>query len=720
MNPTRRQVLAASAAMLLPRLAQSQSWAQAGDAPQLYWKLEEGGDSARETESGESDAIESRTGHAIWVGSGRNRALRLDGYSVWVQHAAAPMPLSGSELTICAWLALEAYPVDKAAIVELEGTSGSGIRLTIDKLGYLEFTARNGDTAVACKSSLPIPKSSWAHVAVSSGETQVALYLDGRLCGEATPPTARLAKVQIASVSLGRATDCPIIAEVFPTGVLNGLMKDVRVFDRQLTGGKIAGLMQEAKPDAPPDLEINGSWCDGDPQRPTYHAMPPRAWTNEPHGLIHWGGQYHLFYQKNPNGPYWGHIHWGHMTSPDLLRWTEMPVALAPEPGPDSDGCWSGSVIDFEGKLALIYTAGDGHRSTICLATSTDGSHFTKHPANPIIAEVPQGGNFPEFRDPHVWREGDTYYLIIGSAVKNVGGTALLYRSKDLVNWEFRKPLLVGDRETSGIFWEMPIFVRAGDYRVLIVCEVPGRASYWVGAWKDETFTPIHPEPRRLELFNHLLSPTPMFKDGQTIAMGIIPDERHPKECWEAGWAHLYSLPRVYSADSSGHLYQQPYDGIDSGSEAMPSLANLPIEEGKITPLNGISGTTLKLQIKLKRGNSESVSLLLRRSPDGRERTEVRYQWEIGKLVLDRTASSLNSKVRRDIQESTYFPPIPDSLTLTVYMDRSVLEIFFDSRSAFATRVYPTLKESDGVALSCRGSGAVAENVIAAGIRKPA
>ena len=152
----------------------------------------------------------------------------------------------------------------------------------------------------------------------------------------------------------------------------------------------------------------------------------------------------------------------------------------------------------------------------------------------------------------------------------------------------------------------------------------------------------------------------------------------------------------------------------------MPSLANLPIEEGKITPLNGISGTTLKLQIKLKRGNSESVSLLLRRSPDGRERTEVRYQWEIGKLVLDRTASSLNSKVRRDIQESTYFPPIPDSLTLTVYMDRSVLEIFFDSRSAFATRVYPTLKESDGVALSCRGSGAVAENVIAAGIRKPA
>jgi sucrose-6-phosphate hydrolase SacC (GH32 family) len=209
-----------------------------------------------------------------------------------------------------------------------------------------------------------------------------------------------------------------------------------------------------------------------------------------------------------------------------------------------------------------------------------------------------------------------------------------------------------------------------------------------------------------------------MFLDGQTIAMGIIPDERHPKECWEAGWAHLYSLPRVYSADSSGHLYQHPFDGIDAGSQPLPSLANLSIEEGKIAPLNGISGTTLKLQVRFKRGDSESVSLLLRRSPDGRERTEIRYHWEIGKLVLDRTSSSLDTKVRRDVQETTYFPPEPDSLTLTAYLDRSVLEVFFDGRSAFATRIYPTLKDSDGVALSCRGSGAIAESVTAAGIRK--
>jgi sucrose-6-phosphate hydrolase SacC (GH32 family) len=709
-------MFAASAALLLPKL----TWAQAGSAPLLHWKLDDAGDSAREAQSNSADTIPSRTGHAIWVGTGRNRALRLDGYSNWVQHSASPLPLGGTDVTLSAWLALESYPVDTAAIVQLDaapGQPGQTIRFTLDKLGYLEFTAHSGDASITAKSTAAIPTSAWVHLAVTSGDRGIVLYLDGKPCGTATAPAHPFPRFPITTATLGRSTDCPIIAEVFPTGAINGLIKDVRIFERQISAAEINHVLAEARPDSAADLEINGPWCAADPHRPLYHAMPPRAWTNEPHGLIRFGGQYHLFYQKNGNGPYWGHIHWGHMTSPDLYHWTEMPVALAPEPGVDSDGCWSGSVIDFEGKLAILYTAGDGHRSTICLATSTDGIHFTKHANNPVIAAVPPEGNFPEFRDPHVWRDGDTYYLIIGSAVKNVGGTALLYRSKDLVHWEFRKPLLVGDHETSGVFWEMPIFIHAGVYHALIVCEVPGRASYWVGTWKDETFTPIHPEPRRLELFNHLLSPTPMLMDGQTITMGIIPDERSPKECWTAGWAHLYSLPRVLTADASGHLYQRPLETIDHGSQPIASLPNLALEDGKITPLQGVSGTTLKLEIKLRRGSSQSVSLLLRRSPDGKERTEIRYAWEFGRLVLDRSDSSIDRKVRRDLQETTYFPATPDELTVTVYLDKSVLEVFLDNRAAFATRIYPTLPGSDTVALSCRGSGAVAESITASTIK---
>jgi beta-fructofuranosidase len=521
-----------------------------------------------------------------------------------------------------------------------------------------------------------------------------------------------------ATVVLGSAPNGPMVAGTFPTGVINGLLRDVRVFEGALSRARISEIMQESKPDREPDLQINGPWCVDDPQRPISHAQPPRAWTNEPHGLVHWRGQYHLFYQKNPNGPYWGHIHWGHLTSPDLRRWTEMPIALTPEPGPDSDGCWSGSVIAHDGKIAIIYTGGDGSRSSICLALSDDGIQFNKYRGNPIIPQPPNG--FPEFRDPFVWREGDTYYLIIGSAVKDVGGTALLYRSKDLLTWEYRKPIHSGHHEDSGTFWEMPIFVKVGSYYVLIVCEVPGRASYWVGSWEDETFTPISAAPQRLELFNHFLSPTPMIgEDGQVTAMGIIPDERRPKETWAAGWAHLYSLPRSLSTDADGHLLQKPREVIERWCEPLAVPRNIDLREGSVHELDNIAEKSFRVRVTLKRGESQSVSLLVRRSPSRQEQTEILYEWASGVLTLERSKSSLDPMVRRDRKEAAYVTAEKDSIHLDVIVDRSVVEVFVDGRAAFAARIYPTLDDSNRVAFATTGTGAKAKNLSLARIGRP-
>src|SRR5215213_10374425 len=80
-----------------------------------------------------------------------------------------------------------------------------------------------------------------------------------------------------------------------------------------------------------------------DPHRPQYHFLPPSNWMNDPNGIIQWKGQFHLFYQYNPIGPLWGNMHWGHATSPDLIHWSDKPIALAPTlGGPDATGCFSG------------------------------------------------------------------------------------------------------------------------------------------------------------------------------------------------------------------------------------------------------------------------------------------------------------------------------------------------------------------------------------------
>ncbi len=78
---------------------------------------------------------------------------------------------------------------------------------------------------------------------------------------------------------------------------------------------------------------------------------------NDPNGPIWWKGQYHLFYQLNPHAAVWGDMHWGHAISPDMVHWHHEPIALAPTPGgPDSEGCFSGSAVVFDGMPTFIYT----------------------------------------------------------------------------------------------------------------------------------------------------------------------------------------------------------------------------------------------------------------------------------------------------------------------------------------------------------------------------
>lgn len=700
------------------------SWADPIETPLLEWQLSQSGDLALESISRTRDAIASRTGHAIWVGEGQNRALRLDGYSVWFRHKPPAGTLRGGAMSVMVWVALEAYPVHEAALVQMDAKGGMVFRFSIDRLGFLQCSDHPGDGKKVCRSSEAMPKGRWVHLAATMGASGVVLYCDGVVCGSLpgsfTGFRSGSKVLEEVTLVLGGSPDCPMAANIFPTGVINGLLRDVRLYDHELAPGAIADVMAASRPVGAADLQLNRAWCASDPHRPLCHAQPPRAWTNEPHGLIHWQGQYHLFYQKNPNGPYWGHLNWGHMTSPDLLCWTEMPVAISPGPGFDSEGCWSGSVIEHDGRLTLVYTGVDGVKAGIALASSEDGVRFTKYAANPVIPRPPHTDDFLDFRDPYVWREGDRYYLVVGAGVREVGGTALLYRSQDLVHWDYRGQLYGGTTKSSGFFWEMPIFVQDGDRHALVVSELPGRASYWVGSWKDERFTPLSSTPQRLELFNHLLSPTPLIdSDGQIVVMGIVPDERPPKELWAAGWAHLYSLPRSWSIRADGTIAQRPHASVEALCHPLLSIASVELDNGSVHAIPDLRETSLRLKATVKRGESRSVSVLLRRSPKGEEQTVILYEWDKELLTLDRSLSSLDPTMKHDRQTTTYRTEEKDSLHLDLFVDRSVLEVFVDDHAAFAVRIYPTLSASDGVAFQAYGATASVEGIQVARLERP-
>ena len=121
-------------------------------------------------------------------------------------------------------------------------------------------------------------------------------------------------------------------------------------------------------------------------------------------------GRYHLFFQKNANGPYMARLHWGHISSENLYEWREEKIALAPGASYDIKGCWSGCVFSDTqitgGRPNILYTAVDYGRASIAQAMpdGNDLLNWTKSSRNPIIPGRPDGLS-DDFRDPYFFRK---------------------------------------------------------------------------------------------------------------------------------------------------------------------------------------------------------------------------------------------------------------------------------------------------------------------------
>lgn len=332
-----------------------------------------------------------------------------------------------------------------------------------------------------------------------------------------------------------------------------------------------------------------------DPRRPQYHLLPKANWMNDPNGPIYWKGNYHMFFQYNPNGAYWGDMHWGHAVSPDMVHWRHLPVALAPTPGsPDAAGCFSGtSVIDGE-RVAVLYTGvvavpeaeatlRDGahnFRESQCLAWGEGANltRWTKAP-QPVIAAPPPGMDVSGFRDPQPWRQGDVWYMAVGSGFKGKGGAVLLYRSKDLQKWEYLHVLAAGagngktavNPVETGDMWECPDFFPLGDKYVLIFSS-EGK-SRWQSGSLDKRSMIFHAEHSGVLDYGSLYAAkTQRDASGNRILWGWIPEKRSEGEYRAAGWAGMMSLPRLLTLGRDGELRIEVAPAVESIREPEHTL----------------------------------------------------------------------------------------------------------------------------------------------------
>jgi beta-fructofuranosidase len=417
-----------------------------------------------------------------------------------------------------------------------------------------------------------------------------------------------------------------------------------------------------------------------DPHRPHYHFLPPNNWMNDPNGLIYWQGQYHMFYQHNPNNPFWGDIHWGHAVSDDLVHWKDLPPALMPDMSPvDDGGCWSGCAFNKNGVPTFFYTGvKNGVQGTCVAIGDAELLHLQKDEANPIeVAPKLPGYNQTQYRDPYVWPEGDRWYQVIGTEVRG-RGEVLLYHSRDSRDWDYLHPLIPDDIRshlTDGAdICECPNFFKLGNKHVLIFSVWRNNVLHYpiafVGEFKDLRFYPEYMQ--RLDWGQYCFyAPLTFEANNRRLMFGWLQEQRSREEQTEAGWSGVMSLPRVLSVENS-RLKTDFAPELQLLRKEKIGL-NVVINESRV--LEGVKSDRLELQARFTKSTAERSGITLHH---GDEKILVYVDWAAKEIVVDTSSNFYRGELA-----------FTERVDLHLFADNSVLELLANREVALTCRVYP-------------------------------
>ena len=431
-------------------------------------------------------------------------------------------------------------------------------------------------------------------------------------------------------------------------------------------------------------------------KQPAFHITGEKGWINDPNGLVFFKGKYHVFFQHNPNDVQWGPMHWGHVVSEDLTHWEYLPNALVPCDEFDSFGCFSGSAIEHDGKLYLLYTGvvenqgGETLRQLQCLAESVDGINFKKHGI--VIGEdkLPLEYEPWNFRDPKVWRYNEYFWCVVATKKRDGKGRILLFKSKNLFDWDF-----VGDlfnKDSCGEMIECPDYVE--ELNLLLSSEQfqpkeEGHLNVHTSRWhigKLDYESGLFNEEARGTMDYGFDLYAPQTIKGVNVVIGWLNmwDRNIPSAKY--GFAGMLTIPRKVEVKGD-RLYQTPIVNTKGGVEkVVKGLLEDNIKKGVITiKVKGLTEFNLKLREK----GENYTKLCL-----------VDNKW-----VFDRSLSGEEIKgVETDSDSLNGIRRMPcsnsEEKTLTIVMDQFSVEIFEDG-NVLSSTIYPP-EDADKLTLSVK------------------
>jgi beta-fructofuranosidase len=465
--------------------------------------------------------------------------------------------------------------------------------------------------------------------------------------------------------------------------------------------------------------------------------MPPSAWLNDPNGPLHWKGQYHLFYQYSPVISNFGPKYWGHAVSRDLVHWKNLGIALAPTPGgPDKNGCWSGSAVIANGVPTLVYTGATWsaenefserakglipERQLVAVAVDPSDVNlkkWSKISENPVLTAPPPEMKAVGWRDPSLWKEGDTWYMVIGSGEIGQGGMALLYRSRDLRKWTYLHPLAVAKPDPNtqdatrpwNAMWECPEFFFLQGEPVLLLARGNG---YLTGTYADHRFQQTR--EGQIDYGTAAYAQKTMEDgNGRRIWWAWIREKRSDQAQKVAGWAGVMSLPRLLTLRSDGSLGVEPVPELKVLRRKPRRIGNRKISPNGPLLLEHGESDCVEIEVEIELGGSRQVGVRVRSTADGSEQTLIGYDRNSREVFCDTTRSSKDSETDgrppflpgRASERGALSLGEAEPLRLRIYIDASVIEVFANGRASLSDRVYPVDPASLGIGLFAKGGTA--------------
>jgi beta-fructofuranosidase len=121
--------------------------------------------------------------------------------------------------------------------------------------------------------------------------------------------------------------------------------------------------------------------------------------------------------------------------------------------------------------------------------------------------------------------------------------------------------------------------------------------------------------------------------------------------------------------------------------------------------IDGIGGDSLELSIEMESSQASQFGVKVAVSPDGQEETSIYYDASEGMLKVD-TRKSGPEHPSKALETAPFKLKKGERLKLRVFVDKSVVEVFANSRQAIARRIYPSRADSIGVSLFSTGGTA--------------